>query len=437
MAKEYPFDAIASAVSQMYEPQRRLLESINFDAIDTMKNAVKAATINSQYDTLRHNLLDSITQNDAFYKLSDEIAETLNTRYLSANLFQGIEGTAFDLAKMQASMAIASQLSKQTQMISDITATFAQCNFQGVVQAIQSAISVKTIAMPDISYLKISPILDQVRSELQPPIGLLTTIQELNKSCAIRIQSEPNLVYDTEKRKFVDLENSNSKANVVELNSISGFQSITDNESEEVFSACELMDFMSYLFDTPMLALDNPVGQKILNFIQSLRNVIDFDKDHYFHSRVRSKDTAPYVWDEMKKAPYGIPFPGRYNHEGQAHFYFAETQNGAINEVAKHMTKIDKEEKEIQTIMIRPNRSVKLLDLSSKSMRGYNTFLKYIRMDRNDSENERFPRVYLIPCFVAECCKMCGLDGIKYYGGKDYSNYVTWSDGYFQFERSV
>lgn len=42
------------------------------------------------------------------------------------------------------------------------------------------------------------------------------------------------------------------------------------------------------------------------------------------------------------------------------------------------------------------------------------------------------PREYLIPQFVAECCYACGIDGIKYYGGKDYSNYVTWKDAYFE-----
>ena len=43
------------------------------------------------------------------------------------------------------------------------------------------------------------------------------------------------------------------------------------------------------------------------------------------------------------------------------------------------------------------------------------------------------PREYLIPNFVSDCCKRLEIEGIKYYGGKDYSNYVSWHEGYFEF----
>ena len=42
-------------------------------------------------------------------------------------------------------------------------------------------------------------------------------------------------------------------------------------------------------------------------------------------------------------------------------------------------------------------------------------------------------REYLIPNFVSDCCKRLEIEGIKYYGGKDYSNYVSWHEGYFEF----
>ena len=45
-------------------------------------------------------------------------------------------------------------------------------------------------------------------------------------------------------------------------------------------------------------------------------------------------------------------------------------------------------------------------------------------------------REYLLPCFVADCCRESGIEGIKYYGSKEYKNYVSWDDSYFAFEGS-
>ena len=39
---------------------------------------------------------------------------------------------------------------------------------------------------------------------------------------------------------------------------------------------------------------------------------------------------------------------------------------------------------------------------------------------------------YLLPNYVASCCKRLGIDGIKYLSG-NYACYVTWKDDYFDF----
>ena len=88
-----------------------------------------------------------------------------------------------------------------------------------------------------------------------------------------------------------------------------------------------------------------------------------------------------------------------------------------------------KDDQEIQTIGIRPVKNIKLLDLSGTLHRG-KTFLRMIRYSITEDCN-KMPKEYLLPCFVADCCRQIGFDGIKYYGSKDYNNYVTWSDGYF------
>ena len=95
-------------------------------------------------------------------------------------------------------------------------------------------------------------------------------------------------------------------------------------------------------------------------------NKIGFDEDFYYHSRARYSGVAPYVSAQMLKAPVGVTGPGRYNHPGRSHYYFANTQHGAIEEVRKHL----KNEQEIQTIKIKPVNPIVILDLSNTMRKG-------------------------------------------------------------------
>jgi hypothetical protein len=207
-------------------------------------------------------------------------------------------------------------------------------------------------------------------------------------------------------------------------------------EYEEKFTENELMNFMAFLDDSPMFAMNNDVGRKIFRLISDFPYIIGFDKDKYYHCRARNKNDSPYVWEQMRRAPYGVTYPGRYNHAGQAYFYFSDKADGAKNEILKHMSSKDKDDKVLQIVELGVNTDVRLIDLSGKNKRGLNTFFKYIRFPLGMDQVAR-PREYLIPCFVSECCRAVGINGIKYYGGKDYSNYVTWQDSYYSFIRNV
>ena len=201
-----------------------------------------------------------------------------------------------------------------------------------------------------------------------------------------------------------------------------------------MFKESELIDFMTFLYETPTMAFDNPVGKKIYDLIEYLKNSDNehkhgFDKEQYYHTRAREKESVPYVWDEMLRAPVGVTCAGRYNHPGRSHYYFSDTKDGAESEVKKHNS-----DKEIQTVCIKPIRDILLLDLSETMRRG-KTFLKYLRFPLKEV-NDKMPREYLMPCFVSDCCKRIGFEGIKYYGGAKYSNYVVWNDGLFKFVRT-
>ncbi len=190
------------------------------------------------------------------------------------------------------------------------------------------------------------------------------------------------------------------------------------------------MNFLSVLSDTPGFAIDDNVGQKVLRIVRSVAEHINFDKQLYYHSRKLAQGQCPYPQNEMLRAPAGVTGPGRYNHPGRSYYYFSDTQKGAEMEVRKHCTT-----EAVQTAAVAPTQNARLLDLSG-TMRGGTTFLRYIRFPVTDI-NSSMPREYLLPCFVSDCCRRSEIDGIKYYGGAGYSNYVCWNDGHFSFIRMV
>lgn len=168
-------------------------------------------------------------------------------------------------------------------------------------------------------------------------------------------------------------------------------------------------------------------GKKIAEVISSWNNFIDFDYDYFYHARSLSEGRTPYSAEELKKAPIGYTGHGRYNYAGQSHYYFSNIQKGAILEVSKHSN-----DPRIQIARLKPARSIKMIDLSEE-ITTQNKFLEYCRLKPSSDPNRKIKREYLLPCYVADCCHHYKIDGIKYYGSKEYKNYVSWEDNYFEF----
>ena len=157
---------------------------------------------------------------------------------------------------------------------------------------------------------------------------------------------------------------------------------------------------------------------------------IDFDHDTYYHARILPEGHCPYTENELRQAPYGVTWHGRFNYVGQSHYYFSDVQKGALLEVAKHS-----KEKQVQIATLKPSRKIKMIDLSGE-LTTQNKFLEYCRFNPSPDQYPNIKREYLLPCYVANCCEMHGIEGIKYYGSKEYKNYVSWNDSYFKFVSS-
>ncbi len=327
---------------------------------------------------------------------------------------------------------------QKTDMTESIKNALIALDYSKCIRIANEELKEKEIIAPNVSFFKNASLSKSMSGELEYPYGFKSMLKTLNSYSATTISDNIDIFYSVGSRGFYS--NKNDAPFIVttnELNTICDAKVLLDGNGEEFVSEDELMDFINILFDEPQFASVHPTARKIYNRILQLKEVqeelvIEFDREVYYHSRTREKNAIPYIMDEMSRAPVGVPKTGRYNQPGKSYYYFADTKEGAEKEVTKN-----KKDLITQTLQIKPISAVKLLDLSGKMKRG-SIFLKYLRFEvNNDGCVNNMPREYLIPNFVSTCCKKAGFDGIKYYGGKDYCNYVTWSDRHFKGIRFV
>ena len=84
----------------------------------------------------------------------------------------------------------------------------------------------------------------------------------------------------------------------------------------------------------------------------------------------------------------------------------------------------------IQVVGLRPVKHAKMIDLSGE-IKGTNRFMEHMRFTV-ENEIGKIVKNYLLPNFVASCCKRIGIDGIKY-RSTGYDCCVLWKDDYFEF----
>lgn len=85
----------------------------------------------------------------------------------------------------------------------------------------------------------------------------------------------------------------------------------------------------------------------------------------------------------------------------------------------------------VQIARLKKCKEARLIDLSQNVSKN-NRFIDHLRF-KVDNTQGKIVKEYLLPNFVAGCCKRAGIDGIKYQGD-GYNCYVTWKDDYFSFE---
>lgn len=276
----------------------------------------------------------------------------------------------------------------------------------------------KHIEAPNVALLRLSPIL---RSTSLPK-GMATVINNMHIGTAKVLSNSESVSYNVDSRMFYVEQSPNDAATVSETNILCSSMQLLSGIDE-----ADLILFLNYLDKHLPFASTHFVGERINNIIAGWEETMDFDRDVYYHARTLPIDKCPYTERDMRQAPSGVSWHGRFNYVGQSHYYFSDEQVGALLEAAKHSN-----EKRVQVARLRPMRSIRMIDLSSE-ITTQNKFLEYCRFSPEPQDYPNIKREYLLPCYVASCCELHGIEGIKYYGSKEYKNYVSWNDGYFEF----
>lgn len=284
------------------------------------------------------------------------------------------------------------------------------------LQTFADSLRIQHIEAPNIALIKIAPIFD----EISFPKGIMTAVKGLHVDTAKRLINSKSVSFDTGDKMFYVGSSPEDRATISETNILcSSLQLLADIDEGDLIS------FLQQLEKFPAFAIEHNIGKRISEIVSQWDQYLSFDHEYFYHARSLRKGSCPYTEFDLRKAPTGYTGHGRYNYVGQSHYYFSDKEKGAILEVTKHTN-----EKRIQIAKLHPKKPIRMIDLSEE-FTTKNKFLEYCRFNPEPAQYPNVKREYLLPCFVANCCEKYGIEGIKYYGSKEYKNYVSWCDGYF------
>lgn len=385
--------------------------------------------------TLQIAMKNNHAWNDSTFRAINEIKEITNSvhnysgakrtviefqKKLNIERLRIIETSNLTSHKLSDAVGINTQLLSsaavafQTPEISRLVKGLANNNMLEAMQEFSKCLQLSQVSAANLGLLRMNSALADLVKEWN---GMDSFIKRINIPTAKILIGLQEIVVDTEKKVFTTVENEDSMVKNDEMNVIASSMSLFKE-----ITAVELMRLNDILATGIEFAMTNSTAKRIFAILQEWTEYMSFDMDVYYRARKIEEGQAPYTIKNFGIAPEKYVGYGRYNHDGQCHYYVASSEKGACTEIRKHDRNAI-----LQVATLKPKRDVKLIDLSDKT--DGITFLNHLRFEVD--ENERVPRAYLLPCFIASCCKRTQIEGIKYYGSKEYDNYVTWDSGYY------
>lgn len=184
----------------------------------------------------------------------------------------------------------------------------------------------------------------------------------------------------------------------------------------KTISAEELIPFHRFISEMPLLGLHHKTGQKIFNYINDNKKKCFKIKinQKLYHGRKREIHKKPLNIYELFEAPYSFASHGRANMLGVPALYFSDDPFTVVKEArwSETDTPLDGFETKI-------NRTLTMLDIRDNDC----TLFSYCYFPHKKPCDIS---AYIIPNFIADCCRFKGIDGIIYKSvqNKDSTNYV-------------
>lgn len=276
----------------------------------------------------------------------------------------------------------------------------------------------RSIAAQNLAVVRMLPNYN----DLVLPRGSKKVLKSLTKTTAKKLMESDKIQFDPKGKNFYHKETPDVKFSADQITVVE-----SSLELFEEFSLDSLLSFESKLEQNYAFASRHPVGVRIFEMLENWNHFVSFENITYYHARPLDEHQRPYHDFEMMRAPMNVSAHGRYNEVGRSCYYIAEDKEGALKEIYKHSggTK-----PRVQVIGLKAVKPVKLLDLSGEAKKT-NRFIEHMRFT---VENEVGKTVleYLLPNYVASCCKEIGIDGIRY-KSSGYNCCVLWKDDYFEY----
>lgn len=276
----------------------------------------------------------------------------------------------------------------------------------------------RSIAAQNFAVVRMLPNYD----DLELPRGSKKLLKSLTKTTAKKLMQSDKIQFDPKEKDFYHQDSPDIKLSADQITVVE-----SSLELFEEISLDSLLSFESKLEQNYAFASQHPVGTRIYEMLKNWNHFISFEDITYYHARTLGEHQRPYYDSEMMKAPTNVSAHGRYNEVGRSCYYIAEDKEGALKEIYKHSggTK-----PRVQVIGLKAVKSVKLLDLSGEAKKT-NRFIEHMRFTV-ENEVGKTVHEYLLPNYVASCCKEIGIDGIRY-RSTGYNCCVLWRDDYFEY----
>ena len=398
---------ISKAIEPILDISTRITDLTNNAAFSSARAIAEAINTPFSAESAVGNISNALTS-------AVSVANYYNDYYSSISKALETASITSELAELQASLINNAQSALSS--FSAVTDYIRDFQLQWNNSLSMASVAERSIAAQNLAFIRVIP--DYEKMTL--PRGSKQVLKSLTKSAAEKLIQTEDIKFDPRDKEFY---HKDYPGIPISPDQVTVLESAQDQFAD--ISLDELLSFESQLYEDPTFALDHPVGKKIFKIIQGWNDFVGFGDTVYYHARRIEKH--PFIDQEMLKAPQNVSSHGRYNAIGKSCYYIAETKDGAINEILKHS---GGSRPIIQVAGLKAVKPAKIIDLSLDTQKS-NRFMEHLRFSVDNDEGIII-KEYLLPNFVASCCKKIGIEGIRY-KSTGYNCIVLWKDDYFEF----